>query len=136
MYPITDKEMSRYSQYYGITILVHHQCSTLQLQILSFTVPLPRRRIRSVPLKSKTPESPTEENEYHTLQAFLGLEGSADSGVGASGTSSGDGEFTDVKKYAKQPFPSTHSESVRGTVHFQQNCIIRGIYYAVNIILN
>jgi hypothetical protein len=37
------------------------------------------------------------------LEAFLGPEGTGDSGIGASGTSSGDGEFTDVKKYAKEP---------------------------------
>lgn len=39
------------------------------------------------------------------LEPFLEYEGSADSGIGASG--SGDGEFTDVKRYAKQPIPST-----------------------------
>jgi hypothetical protein len=65
-------------------------------------VPLPRRRNQGV-LKSETPESPAEENEYHMLEAFLGPEGTGDSGIGASGTSSGDGEFTDVKKYAKEP---------------------------------
>lgn len=39
------------------------------------------------------------------LGPILEYEGSGDSGVGASG--SGDGEFTDVKRYAKQPIAST-----------------------------
>ena len=61
------------------------------------------------------------------LEAFLGPEGTGDSGIGASGTSSGDGEFTDVKKYAKEPI-----QTERGTMHIQQNFVLGGIYCAMN----
>lgn len=54
-----------------------------------------------------THDSLVEENEYQMLEHFLEYEGSADSGVGASG--SGDGEFTDVKRYAKQPISSPNT---------------------------
>lgn len=62
-------------------------------------------RNASAQKQQQTDDSLIEENEYHMLEPFLEHEGSADSGVGASG--SGDGEFTDVKRYAKEPIPST-----------------------------
>ena len=96
-----------------------------------YIVPLPRRGIN---LKKETPGSPTEENEYHTLQAFLGQEGTGDRCIEASGTCSGDGEFIDVKKYAKRPFPYPQNE--RGAVRYQQNCVIGGIYHAMNALFN
>ena len=47
-------------------------------------------------------QPPVEDYEYHTLQPGLQPEGTGDSGVGASGGTSGDGEFTDAPRYMKQ----------------------------------
>ena len=52
--------------------------------------------------KVSQPQLPVEVYEYHTLQPNLEPDGTGDSGVGASGGTSGDGEFTDATKYMKQ----------------------------------
>ena len=52
-----------------------------------------------------TPEPSTDEGEYQVLRPDLEQDGSADSGMGSGGTGSGDGGFTDPRRYRKPDFP-------------------------------